>query len=213
MNTPTETKPLIPLSQERDRELLKDAQSYIYQSGSGYQLAAHCFLPPNHEPSDLQAGHRLLPRRALGRQHGCLSSHLMECISPAGAWWPSLLNTGFAQLMNRLPRTAVEDAQMAMLWLKNNHRALGVDPSRIIAAGAASGAHMALSLAMMNDVFEIDGYSPRPLGVIALSAIVDTTKKGIGFERFANPRNATEPEPLQTHQKRPVPDASGSWQS
>ena len=200
MNILTETKPLIPLSQERDRELLKDAQSYIYQNGNGYELAAHCFLPPNHEPA--------VSKPAIVFFHGGLWDVSMATqFAPYGMHFASrgmvaiVIEYRVYSTHESTPEDAIEDAQMAMLWLKNNHRALGVDPSRIIAAGAASGGHMALSLAMMNDVFEIDGYSPRPLGVIALSAIVDTTKKGIGFERFANPRNATGLSPSKLIRK------------
>ena len=75
------------------------------------------------------------------------------------------------------PEDAVDDAQMAILWLRHNHHTLGIDPNRIVTAGAASGAHMALSLAMLPEVMEVNGLSARPLGVIGLSSIVNTAKK------------------------------------
>ena len=52
-----------------------------------------------------------------------------------------------------------------MLWLKHNHaEALGTGPQpNYVAAGAASGAHMALSLAMMPETEPAnDGYSRPP---------------------------------------------------
>ena len=200
MNTPTETKPLIPLSQERDRELLKDAQSYIYQSGNGYELAAHCFLPPNHEPS--------ASKPAIVFFHGGLWDVSMATqFAPYGMHFASrgmvaiVIEYRVCSTHESTPEDSVEDALTAMLWLKNNHKALGLDPDRIVAAGAASGAHMALSLAMMPDLVAIDGCSPQPFAVIALSAIVDTTKKGTGFERFKNTENATKLSPSKLIRK------------
>ena len=82
-----------------------------------------------------------------------------------------------------------------MLWLKNNHTELGLDPNRITAVGAASGATWRSLLAMMPETETAEAYSPRPLSVIALSAIVDTTKKGLAWKRFADPKNAVQLSP------------------
>ena len=84
---------------------------------------------------------------------------------------------------------------MAMLWMKHNHAGLGIDPEKIVAVGAASGAHMALSLAMKPELMEIDGYNSRPMGVIALSALVNTTRKGIESERFGDVKTAAKQSP------------------
>ncbi len=197
MNALTKAK---PLSEERERELLKDAQSYIYQSEDGFELVAHCFFPENHDPSDLKP--------AIVFFHGGLWD-----VSMATQFTPHCMHFASRGIVavaveyrvsskdNSTPEDAMEDAQMAMLWLKHNHVTLGVDPNRIVAAGAASGAHMALSLAMLPDAIEIDGYSPRPLGVIALSSIVDTTKKGSEFERFRDPKSATKLSPSKLVRK------------
>ena len=102
------------------------------------------------------------------------------------------------------PVDAFEDAQMAMLWMRHNHASLGIDPDRIIAAGAASGAHMALSLAMQPEIMEIDGYNPRPQGVIALSALVNTTRKGMESERFPDAKTASKQSP-SSHVRKGLP--------
>lgn len=197
MNTLSEAK---PLSQERDRELLKDAKSYIYRTQDGRSLSAHCFFPQDHQPAD--------SRPAIIFFHGGLwDVSMVTQFAPHGMHFASrdmvaiVIEYRVASTHNAPPEDAVEDALMAMLWLKHNHEALGIDPARIVAAGAASGAHMALSLAMMPDLPDIDGPSPRPLAVIALSAIVDTTRKGTGHERFSNPQNANRLSPTKLIQK------------
>ena len=189
-----------PLSEERERELLKDAQSYVYQSEDGFELVAHCFFPDNHQPEELKP--------AIVFFHGGLWD-----VSMATQFAPHCLHFASRGMVavaveyrvsskhNSTPEDAIEDAQMAMLWLKHNHATLGIDPNRIVAAGAASGAHMALSLAMLPEVIEIDSYSPRPLGVIALSSIVDTTKKGMEHERFQDPKAANKLSPSKQIRK------------
>ncbi|MBT8035988.1 MAG: alpha/beta hydrolase [Verrucomicrobiae bacterium] len=183
-----------PLSEERERELLKDAQSYLYQSEDGFELVAHCFFPDNHDPAD--------PSPAILFFHGGLWD--VSMITQFAPHCMHFASRGIVAVTveyrvtakhDSTPEDSFEDAQMAMLWLKHNHAILGVDPNRIIAAGAASGAHMALSLAMLPEVIEMEGYSPRPLAVIGLSAIVNTTKKGMEFDRFSDPKKATKNSP------------------
>jgi acetyl esterase/lipase len=197
MNTLTEAK---PLSQERDLELLKDAKSYVYQTQNGYSLAAHCFFPEDHKPTD--------SRPTIIFFHGGLwDVSMVTQFAPYGMHFASrgmvavVIEYRVSSTNESSPEDAIEDAMMAMLWLKHNHEALGIAPNRIVAAGAASGAHMALSLAMMPDLPAIDGSPARPLAVIALSAIVDTTKKGIGHERFSNLKNANKLSPSKLIQK------------
>lgn len=195
MNALVKASPITaPLSEERERELLRDAQSYIYQSEDGFELIAHCFFPANHDPAEAKP--------AIVFFHGGLWDVSMttqfapHCMHFASRGMVAVaVEYRVASKHHSSPEDAVEDAQMAMIWLKHNHQTLGIDPNRIVAAGAASGAHMALSLAMLPEVMEIDDYTPRPLGVIALSAIVDTTKKGTEFERFSDPKKATKLSP------------------
>ena len=191
MNALTKAK---PLSRERDLELLKDARSYVYQTEADCELVAHCFFPENHSPSDT--------RPAIIFFHGGLWDVSMatqfapHCMHFAGRGMVAVsIEYRVSSIRDCSPEDALEDAQMAILWVKHNHQALGVDPNRIIVAGAASGAHMSLCLAMMTDPIEMDPYSPRPLGVIALSTIMDTTKKGICHERFREAGNAAKLSP------------------
>ena len=196
MTTINAAKPIsAPLSEERERELLKDAESYIYQVEDNLELIAHCFFPPPE--------HTEKAKPAIVFFHGGLWDVSMptqfapHCMHFASRGVLAVaVEYRVTSKHQSTPEDAFEDAQMAMLWLKHNHEALGIDPNRIVAAGAASGAHMALSLAMLPEVLEVDGFSARPLGVIALSPIVNTGKKSPEHERFADSKKAHKQSPL-----------------
>ncbi len=183
-----------PLSAERNLELLKDAESYAYSTVDDTHLVAHCFFPEQHQAGD--------SKPAIIFFHGGMWDVSMATqFAPHAMHFASrgmvavIVEYRVSSAFNATPENAIEDAEGAMLWLKNNHRELGLDPNRITAAGAASGAHMALLLAMQPGNEASETYSARPLGVIALSAIVDTTKKGIAMDRFIDSKNAIQLSP------------------
>jgi len=183
-----------PLSEQRERELLKEAVSHVYQVEDGHELTAYCFNPPGHDPAQLKP--------AIVFFHGGLWDVSMptqfapHCMHFASRGMVAVaVEYRVETKHNASPMDAFEDAQMAMLWMKHNHEGLGIDPQRIIAVGAASGAHMALSMAMQPEIMEIDGFTPRPQGVIALSALVNTTRKGTESERFGDVKTATKYSP------------------
>lgn len=184
-----------PLSEERERELLKDAKSYAYQDEDGLRLLAHCFFPPGHDPATAKPAivffHGGMWDVSMPTQFAPHCMHLASRGMVAVA-----VEYRVASKNQSSPEDAVEDAQMAMLWLRHNHATLGIDPNRIVAAGAASGAHMALSLAMMPEVLEADGFTARPLAVIALSPVVNTGRKSPEHSLFSDPKRAHKQSPL-----------------
>lgn len=197
MNPLTEAK---PLSLERDLELLKDARSFVYRDVDDTQLHAHCFFPEDHHRSD--------SRPAVLFFHGGtwdvsmttqFAPHAMHFASRGMV--AAVVQYRVSSMTDASAENALDDARAAMLWLKNNHAELGIDPNRITLAGAASGACMALSLAMTRETEDPDTYSARPLAVIALSAIVDVTRKGPAMNRFADPGNAIQNSPSKLIQK------------
>lgn len=189
------TQIISPFGEERERELLKNARSYVYHIEDGLELVAHCFFPPNH---DTQVA---IP--AIVFFHGGLWDVSMptqfapHCMHFASRGMVAVaVEYRVASKHQTSPEDAIEDAQMAMLWLRHNHAILGIDPNRIIAAGAASGAHMALSLAMLPEVIDVGGFTARPLGIIALSPIVNTGKKSPEHHRFTDSKKAHKESPL-----------------
>lgn len=189
-----------PLSEERERELLKEALTHVYQVENNHELTAYCFNPPNHDPAELKP--------AIIFFHGGLWDVSMptqfapHCLHFASRGMVAVtVEYRVGPKHETSPIDAFEDAQMALLWMKHNHAGLGIDPEKIIVAGAASGAHMALSLAMQPEIMEINGYHARPQGVIALSSLVNTTRKGMESERFGDVKTAAKYSPSSNVRK------------
>lgn len=193
-----------PLTDERERELLKDSQSYIYKDEDGIELGAHCFFPEKHDPAELKP--------AILFFHGGLwdvsiiSQFAAHCMHFASRGMVAMtLEYRVSSIHNSSPEDATYDAQDAVLWAKKNHTILGIDPEKIIVAGAASGANMALSTAMIADSTTATDDMTRPMAVIGLSSIVNTTKKGHGFELFRDPAIAVKYSPSKNIRKNIVP--------
>ena len=193
-----------PLNGDRDRELLKDALCYTYKIEDNIELSAHCFMPEGHDINVLKPTIIFL--------HGGLwdvsivAQFAAHCMHFASRGMVAIaVEYRVSSIHNSTAEDSLEDAQAAMLWAKHNHNTMGIDPEQIIMAGAASGAHMALSMAMIPDIMVKEPYSARPMAVIGISPLVDTTKKGIESERFRDPLRAAKNSPSKNIKKKIVP--------
>ena len=192
-----------PLNPERERALLKDAITHTYQVEDGHEMTAYCFNPENHDSEVLKP--------AILFFHGGLWDVSMptqfspHCLHFASRGMVAVsIEYRVSSKQQTSPIDSFEDAQMAVLWLKNNHANLGIDPNRIVVAGAASGAHMALSLIMFPEVMKLGDYNSRPQAAIALSALVNTTHKGMEYERFRDKKEAAKYSPSK-HVRKGLP--------
>lgn len=98
------------------------------------------------------------------------------------------------------PLDAVADGKSALRWLRMNAVPLGIHPDRIIAVGASGGAHLCLTSAMLegyDEPGEPAEISCSPNAVVVFSPIVDTTKRGVGFDKFRDPKEAKLTSPNQ----------------
>jgi acetyl esterase len=89
------------------------------------------------------------------------------------------------------PFQAVEDARSAMRWVRVHARKLGVDPSRIVAAGGSAGGHLAGATAILDgpdDPHDDLKISCRPEALVLFNPVVDTTPRGYGAA-FIGPEN------------------------
>lgn len=192
-----ELKPAPAFGEARERELLKDAHSYVYCESPQGQLIAHFFLPHDHNPE---------------------AAHLSCVLFFHGGLWDTSMPTQFVphchhfasrgavavtveyRVFNKHrtnPSEAAEDARMAIGFLKQNANLIGIDPERIVVVGGGSGGHLALLSAVRKDESAtIEGQSLAPAAVAAFSPIVDTSTKGVGSERFPSPKEAKEASPL-----------------
>ncbi|GAA5496763.1 hypothetical protein Rhal01_02948 [Rubritalea halochordaticola] len=201
-----QTEPIIksPIAVIRDVELLKDGTPMVYKKTEQGELTLHCFFPPGHEQTD--------HRTAVVFFHGGQwDNEMTSQFAPQALNFVSEGAVGIvveyrvSSVHNTTPMEAIADAQTAILWIRKNNRYLGVDPEKVVAGGAGSGAHIALCAAMHKKV-ENDGfYSGKPDALILFSAIIDTTSKGIGMSKFASRREATRTSPTKNVRRKLPP--------
>jgi acetyl esterase/lipase len=88
------------------------------------------------------------------------------------------------------PVEAMADARSSFRWLRLNAVELGINPGKIVGAGGSGGAHIAAASALLND-FDEPGEDPMiscaPNSLVLFNPVLDTSKKGFGFDRFPSP--------------------------
>ena len=91
---------------------------------------------------------------------------------------------------NSTPEDAMSDARSAVRWLRMNAAKLGINPGKIVGAGGSGGAHIIASAAMIEG-FDQPGedasVSCVPNALILFNPVLDTSKKGFGFDKFSTP--------------------------
>lgn len=84
------------------------------------------------------------------------------------------------------PEICIQDAKSAIRWVRIHSDELGVDPNRIVAAGASAGGHMAAATGMIegsNDPGDDLSVSAKPQAIILYNAVIDNGPTGYGYKR------------------------------
>ena len=202
------TQSTAPLSEERKRAMLNGSYPYIYRSENGVDLTAYCFFPDGKPPKKDATEYK---PTIIFFHGGLWDVSLVTQFSPHAMHFASrgmvaiVVEYRVSSLHSSTPEQAFEDTQMAMQWLKHSYQELGVDPNRIVAAGSAAGAYMALSLAMRKKQPVIGCYTPHPQAVIAISAVVSTHRRNIDLKRFPNAKQSTRNNPNLTVRRKLPP--------
>ena len=194
-----------PIGEARDRELLKDAQSFIYFHSPSKDLAAHFFFPPGHDPRTASAPVIIflhggmwdisMPTQFVPHSHHFAARGAVSlCIEYR-----------VKSTSGSTPAESLEDAAMAIVFLRKNARILGIDPKRIVLAGAGSGAHLALCCATLPEIGNDPGLNFRPAALFLFSPVVNTTRKGVGAEMFSSEQAANQYSPSEHVPQRNLP--------
>jgi acetyl esterase/lipase len=187
----------------RDRELLKDATTFCYKETDQGALHAHVFFPLEH-PQDT-------PTTLLIFFHGgfwdayaatqfatqCLYFAERGCVCIAA-------ETRVSSRHQSTPMDAIEDAQDLVIAAKKNCATLGIDPQKVVLAGAAGGALLALHAAMKKQPRNDESVNSRPQGVVLFSALVDASAGKDHISKFGSRSAAKANSPLKmTRRKLP----------
>lgn len=194
-----------PIGEARDREILKDAATYIYQERPQGDVQAHLFFPP-----ESSAG----PRPVVVFFHGgfwdtptptqfvphCLHFASRGAVAVAAETRTSVRHgTG--------PMEAIDDARDLIRWLRHNADTFNLDPDKLVIGGAAGGAMLALLATMPKpkQLPPVDGLDCRPQALVLFSALVNTTIKGQALDRFPDSKSAKKVSPSRLIRRKLPP--------
>ena len=122
-----------------------DARTETYKTIGDVDLKLWIFDPPNHKKND--------PRPAIvfffggGWKAGNPAQFEQHCRYLASQGMVAM--TADYRVLSRhksLANKAVEDAESAIRWVRENAQRLGVDPNRVAAGGGSAGGHLAACL-------------------------------------------------------------------
>jgi acetyl esterase/lipase len=176
--------------------LEKPKQSYhprllTYKQAGDAALNLHVFAPPS--------GHSTGPKPAIvfffggGWQRGTPLQFYPECAHFAAKGLVAIsADYRIAAVHRSTPFESVADGKSAIRWIRQHAQELGVDPHRIIAAGASAGGQIAAAagtLAGLDEPSEDSTISSRPNAMILWYPVVDNGPDGYGYaqvqERYA----------------------------
>ncbi len=198
---------IAPIGEARDREILKDAQTYIYAERPEGPVAAHTFDPPPRPDGKaaplfvfFHGGFWDTPMPTQFVPH-CLHFAARGAVTVAA-------ETRLWSKHRTNPVDAVEDARELIRCLRRYAAAVGADPERVIVGGAGGGAFLALLTAMpsMKQLPpDDDGFDCRPQALVLFSSLLDATRNRDIAARFPDARTAKAMSPLRLVRRKLPP--------
>lgn len=184
-----------PIGEARDREILKDAATYIYQERPQGPVQAHVYQP------EFDSGK---PRPVVIFFHGGFwdtptpTQFVPHCLHFASRGAVAVAaETRTASRHGTGPLEAIEDARDLVRWIRHNTDTFGIDSDKVILGGAAGGALLALLATMPKPkaMPPVDGLDCRPQALLLFSALVNAASQATAAARFPDPKSAKRTSP------------------
>lgn len=194
-----------PIGEARDREILKDAATYVYQERPQGPVQAHLFFPENTSDA---------PRTVVVFFHGGFwdsptpTQFVPHCLHFASRGAVAVAaETRTSARHGTGPLEAIDDARDLIRWLRHNADTFNLDPDRVVIGGAGGGAFLALLATMPKpkQMPPVDGLDCRPQALILFSSLVNTAIKGQAGDRFPNAKSAKRYSPSQLIRRKLPP--------
>ena len=188
-------KKVAPIGEARDREILKSAATYVYAQRPEGDVLAHVFLP---EEADTTL------RPAIIFFHGGFwdsptpTQFVPHCLHFASRGAVAVAaETRTSAKHGTSAVEAIEDARALVRWIRSNAGTFNIDPNKVILAGAAGGACLALLTTMptAKDLPPVEGLECSAQAMIFFSALVNTSTNGPVAARFPDAKTAKRLSP------------------
>jgi acetyl esterase len=190
------------IGEARDKEILKDAATYVYEQRPQGDVLAHLFFPEKAEEE---------PRSVVVFFHGGFwdsptpTQFVPHCLHFASRGAVSVAaETRTSAKHGTGPLEAIEDARDLIRWLRHNADTFNLDPKKITIGGAGGGAYLALltTLPKPKNLPPIDGLDCFPQALILFSSLVNTASKGAAADRFPDWKTAKRLSPTKLIRSR-----------
>lgn len=194
-----------PIGEARDREILKDASTYVYEQRPEGDVLAHLFLPEKDDG---------VPRPVVLFFHGGFwdsptpTQFVPHCLHFASRGAVAVAaETRTSAKHGTGPLEAIEDARALIRWLRQNADTFNLDPAKITIGGAAGGAYLALLATMptAKELPPVDGVDCFPQALILFSSLINTASKGAAMERFPDAKTAKRLSPTHLIRRKLPP--------
>ncbi len=194
-----------PIGEARDREILKDAATYVYEQRPEGDVLAHLFFPEKAKPE---------PRPVILFFHGGLwdtptpTQFVPHCLHFAARGAVAVAaETRTSARHGSGPLEAIEDARDLIRWLRHNADTFNLDPNKITVGGAGGGAFLALLATMpkAKSLPPVDGLDCFPQALILFSSLVNTAVKGAAADRFPDFKTAKRLSPTNLIRRKLPP--------
>ena len=176
----------------------------VYKEVGALELHMSIFLPEGHAVGDQRSAIVLF--HGGGWTSGAPSTFYKHCEYLASRGMVAM--SAEYRLISKhhtTPRECVMDGKSAIRWIRENARALGVDPDQIVAGGSSAGGHLAAATATTTG-FEEAGedltVSSRPNALVLLDPVYDNGPGGFRhalvkdyWEAFSPMHNISETTP------------------
>lgn len=198
-------KKVAPIGEARDREILKDAATYVYQERPQGPVQAHVFFPERPASG---------PRPLVVFFHGGFwdtpmpTQFVPQCLHFASRGMVAVAAETRTQARNGTgPVEAVEDARDLIRWLRHNADTFEINPDQLVVGGSAGGALLALmtTLPKPKHLPPVDGLDCHAQGLILFSALVNPRATPQAAARFPDSSAAKRLNPLRSVRRKLPP--------
>jgi len=158
----------------------------VYKTASDVKLSLHVFEPEGHKASDKRPA--IVFFFGGGWVGGSPSQFYPHCAELAKLGMVAMsAEYRVKSRNNTTPFECVADGKSAIRWVRTHAAELGIDPAKLAAGGGSAGGHVAASTGVISgheEAGEDKTVSSRPVALVLFNPVIDTSKKGYGYNRL-----------------------------